>query len=111
MYEFFEDGIRGGMSFVNTHYVKADANTHISYWDENNLYGNALRRLLPTSDFHWVTEAEITALNWATIDIEGETGYTLKVDLSYPQAIHDLTRDFTWPPRQVWSPRNCLLPS
>ena len=98
MYEFFEDGIRGGMSFVNTHYVKADANTHISYWDENNLYGNALRRLLPTSDFHWATETEITALDWATIDTEGETGYTLKVDLSYPQAIHDLTRDFPLAP-------------
>ena len=98
MYEFFEEGIRGGMSFVNTHHVKADADTHISYWDENNLYGNALRRLLPTSHFHWVTEAEIATLDWKTINTEGETGYTLKVDLNYPLAIHDLTQDFPLAP-------------
>jgi len=98
MYEFFEDGIRGGMSFVNTHYVQADADTHISYWDENNLYGNALRRLLPTSDFHWATEAEIVTLDWATINTDGDTGYTLKVDLNYPRAIHDLTQDFPLAP-------------
>jgi len=54
MYEFFEDGIHGGMCFVNVHHVEAanletgnpNENTYITYWDENNLYGNALRQLL-----------------------------------------------------------------
>ena len=110
MYEFFEDGIRGGMSFVNTHYVKADADTHISYWDENNLYGNALRRLLPSSDFHWATEAEIATLDWETIDTEGDTGYTLKVDLSYPRAIHDLTQDFPLAPETGMVTEEMLTP-
>ena len=60
MYQFFEAGIRGGMTFVNKHMVQArnpecgDAvdpreATYISYWDENNLYGNALCQPLPTS--------------------------------------------------------------
>jgi len=52
MYEFFEDGIRGGMTFVNTHHVVAsnpetgdpNGSTYIAYWDANNLYGNALRQ-------------------------------------------------------------------
>ena len=106
MYEFFEDGIRGGMSFVNTHYVKADnpetgnpnGSTYISYWDENNLYGNALRQLLPTSDFCWLTRQEIEALDWQTIATEGEFGYTLKVDMQYPREIHDKTQDFPLAP-------------
>ena len=98
MYEFFEDGIRGGMSFVNTHYVKAEGDTFISYWDENNLYGNALGQLLPTSNFRWLTEEESVPIDWLNIDTEGESGYVLKVDLEYPRDIHDKTQDFPLAP-------------
>ena len=98
MYEFFEDGIRGGMSFVNTHHVVAESGTFISYWDENNLYGNALRQLLPTSDFRWLTDHEIATFDWLNMDVEGEFGYTLKVDLHYPVNIHDITQDFPLAP-------------
>src|SRR5438477_5249539 len=98
MYEFFEDGIRGGMSFVNTHHVKADSGTFISYWDENNLYGNALRQLLPTSNFHWLTDHEIALIDWLNVDTEGDFGYVLKVDLNYPVNIHDITQDFPLAP-------------
>ena len=71
MYEFFEAGIRGGMTFVNTHHVKADniemgnpnGSTYIAYWDKNNLYGNALSQLLPCSQFEWLTCQQIVALN------------------------------------------------
>jgi hypothetical protein len=98
MYEFFEDGIRGGMAFVNTHYVKAEGDTFISYWDENNLYGNALGQLLPTANFRWLTAEETAAMDWLNIDTEGESGYVLKVDLVYPDEIHDATQDFPLAP-------------
>ena len=98
MYEFFEDGIRGGMSFVNTHYVKAEGDTFIIYWNENNLYGNALGQLLPTSNFGWLTEEEIGTKDWLHINTEAEFGYVLKVDLQYPQEIHDKTQDFPLAP-------------
>ena len=98
MYEFFEDRIRGGMSFVNTHYVKAEGDTYISYWDENNLYGNTLGQLLPTSNFRWLTAEEIATKDWLNIDTEGESGYTLRVDLEYPHDIHDKTQDFPLAP-------------
>src|SRR6266853_2381819 len=99
MYEFFEDGIRGGMTFVNQHHIQADnidtgnpnASNYIAYWDENNLYGNALSQLLPCSHFEWLTLREINALDWSTVDTEGEFGYTLKVNLEYPDDIHDKT--------------------
>jgi hypothetical protein len=98
MYSFFEDGIRGGMSFVNMHYVKAEGDTFISYWDENNLYGNALGQLLPTANFRWLTREEIDAVDWLNVETEGESGYVLKLDLEYPRDIHDKTQDFPLAP-------------
>src|SRR5277367_2831912 len=105
MYEFFEDGIRGGMTFVNKHHVRAanpetgdpGESTYIAYWDENNLYGNALRQKLPCSAFEWLPEHEFE-LDWQNIDTEGEYGYVLKVDLEYPANIHDKTQDFPLAP-------------
>ena len=49
MYEFFEEGIRGGMTFVNKHYAKRDDHTQLLYI--NNLYGWALSQKLPTHGF------------------------------------------------------------
>jgi hypothetical protein len=109
-YEFFEAGIRGGMTFVNTHYVKASAEVNISYWDENNLYGKSLRQLLPTSGFQWLTEEEIEAVNWLNIGTEDEWGYTLMVDLQYPREIHDKTKDFPLAPEAKNITENMLTP-
>ena len=39
MYDFYEYGIRGGMTFVNKHYIEANNNTSLLYIDVNNLYG------------------------------------------------------------------------
>ena len=110
MYQHFEAGIRGGMCFVKTYFVEAHntetvhghmhprEQNYISYWDENNLYGNALRQRLPCGEFQWMTEDEWTAINWQTVDVEGVCGYALKVDLSYPQELHERTKDFPLAP-------------
>jgi len=51
MYDYFEAGIRGGMTFVNRHYARHDASTELLYIDINNLYGWALSQHLPARDF------------------------------------------------------------
>jgi len=107
MYEHFEDGIRGGMCFVNKHLLQAQnlaitptlsthpsTHTYISYWDANNLYGNALRQLLPCAEFVWLTRQEAQSIDWAAIDTEGQYGYCLRVDLHYPPAVQDATQDY-----------------
>jgi hypothetical protein len=117
MYEFFERGIRGGMTFVNTHLTTArnpetgdpNGSTYIAYWDENNLYGNALRQKLPCSGFVWLPEDEF-GLDWKNIDTEGEYGYTLKVDLQYPREIHDKTQDFPLAPESSKVTAEMLTP-
>ena len=106
MYEFFEKGIRGGMTFVNKHYIKADyketgnpnCSNYIAYWDENNLYLNELSQLLSCSNFEWLTRHQIANLDWSTINKEGELGYTLMLDLEYPDNIHNKNKDFLLAP-------------
>src|SRR5271156_5196898 len=111
MYQFFEQGIRGGMCFVNRHYTLADNETKfIAYWDENNLYGNALRQSLPCSNFTWLTQVEIENINWLNINVDDEYGYTLCCDLHYPTNIHDETQDFPLAPEMDFVTSEMLTP-
>ena len=107
MYNFFEKGIRGGMTFVNKHLVRNEAITHnneslmqhLAYIDENNLYGNALRKPLPHSEFCWVDDVSRFTRDFIlSLDEEGDYGYTFEVDLGYPQHLHHDTADFPLAP-------------
>lgn len=55
------------------------------YLDANNLSGWAMSQPLSTHDFFWLMEQEIEELNVMSIPNDGEDGYTLEVDLEYPQ--------------------------
>ena len=107
MYTFFERGIRGGMTFVNKHLVRNERITlnneeltqHLAYIDQNNLYGNALRKPLPHSEFSWVEDLSGFTRDFIlNLDEEGEWGYTLEVDLGYPEQLHHSTADFPLAP-------------
>ena len=107
MYTFFERGIRGGMSFVNKHVVRheniihnnTNLTQHLAYIDENNLYGNSLSKPLPHSEFCWVEDLSIFTRDFILkLDEEGEWGYTLEVDLGYPEHLHVSTADFPLAP-------------
>lgn len=67
MYEFCEQGIRGGLSQISKRYAKANnkymsdydntkEDEYIIYLDANNLYGHAMSQYLPVSDFKWNTD-------------------------------------------------------
>ena len=53
-YMLFEQGMRGGMSYINKRYTKVSKNVNILYLDMNNLYGCAMRQYLPINNFEWV---------------------------------------------------------
>ena len=53
-YMFFEQEMRGGVSYINKRYSEASKNVNILYLDMNNLYGYATRQYLPISSFKWV---------------------------------------------------------
>ena len=109
MYSMFEDGIRGGMTFVNIHHAKRELPspengskyTHLMYVDANNLYGSALSGILPHSNFQWMTEEECLTITddfmrqW---DENQDRGFIVTVDLHYPEAVQDESMDLPFAP-------------
>ena len=102
MYEFFESGIRGGMTFVNSHRVRRSEDTELLYVDANNLYGQPLSMKLPQSHFKWIEREEVQRQlleDLPTIDtLECDIGYVFEVDLSIPPELHNLLDDLPLAP-------------
>ena len=55
-YMFFEQGMRGGVSYINKRYSEASKNKEILYLDMNNLYGHAMSQYLTYANFKWVKD-------------------------------------------------------
>lgn len=111
MVRLFERGIRGGLTYVNKHHVEAripelgnnqDGNVHLTYIDQNNLYGSSLCRPLPHSEFSWLNEDELKHFSnpqhILDLEDEGDFGYLFEVDLIYPRELHAITADFPLAP-------------
>ena len=60
------------------------------YLNANNLYRWAMPQPLPTNEFDWLAEEEISNLDIVEIPDDSEEGYILEVDLEYPQELHVL---------------------
>ena len=65
MYLFFENGMRGELSYISERYSQANnkylksydskqESKHITYLDRNNLYGYAMSYFLRRSGFKWI---------------------------------------------------------
>ena len=105
MFQFIEKGMRGGISYIANRYGKANnkytkeydekaLSKYIMYLDANNLYGWAMSQYLPTGNFRWMTEKQISKLNVARSNENSEKGLILEVDLEYPKELHDLHNDY-----------------
>ena len=76
MFQFIEKSMRGGVSYIENRYGKAnnkyvikyDENApskYIMYLDANNLYGWAISQYLPTGNFRSMTDKEINKIDLA----------------------------------------------
>ena len=116
LYNLFERGIRGGLTFVNVHHMKSgvvkddktgdEFNKLLMYIDQNNLYGEALSKPLPHSNFSFLSQEEINQLfpdecSILNLDENASEGYVFELDLEYPEEIHDKTRDFPLAPESM----------
>ena len=81
---FFEQGMRGGVNYINKRYSKASKNVNILYLGMNNLYGCAMRQYLPINYFKWVKNIDKIEQKLMRIKNNSSTGYELEVDLEYP---------------------------
>ena len=70
MFQFIEKGTRGGVSYIENRYGKANnkymeeydeiaPSKYIMYLDANNLYGWVMSQQLPTGGFRWMKDKEI----------------------------------------------------
>ena len=107
-YMFFEQGMRGGVSYINKRYSEASKNKHILYLDMNNLYGCAMRQYLPISNFKWVKNIDKIEQKLMNIKNNSSTGYVLEVDLEYPQKLHDIHNDYPLAPEKINIPKEWL---
>ena len=67
---------------------------YIMYLDANNLYGWAMSQYLPTGNFKWMTNKEISKIDLGKYKADGKKGLILEVDLEYPKELHDLHNDY-----------------
>ena len=111
---FIEKGMRGGISYINKRYSKANneycsdydskkPKKYITYLDMNNLYGYALSQYLPYANFKWVKNINETEQELMKIKSNNSTGYILEVDLElhlehsdYPLATEKINIQKEW---------------
>ena len=118
-YMFFEQGIRGGVSYINKRYSKANnkycpdydkekPEKYIIYLDMNNLYGCAMSQYLPYANSKWVKNIDKIKQKLMNIKINSLAGCILEVDLEYPQELHDIHNDYPLTPEKINIPKKWL---
>ena len=100
--------MRHGVSHINKRYSEAFKNKHILYFDMNNLYGDAMNQYLPYANFKWVKDINKIEQTLMQIKKDSSTGYILKVDLEYPQELHDIHNDYPLAPEKINIPKEWL---
>ena len=110
MYLLIEKGLRGGISYIAKRYAKANnkymkdydpkkLSKFITYLDMNNLYGWAMSEYLPYGGFKWLKNFD--GFDLRSISKESKIGYTLEVDLEYPDELHALHNDYPQAPEKL----------
>ena len=108
-----EQGIRGGIWQAVHQYAKAydkymkdyDKNkesSYLKYWDVDNLYGWAMSQKLLGNKFEWIEDT--SSFNK---DFISDEGYFLRVDVQYPEKLHELHNDLVFLPERVKLEKVC----
>ena len=119
MFQFIEKGMHGGVSYIANRYGNANnkymkeydekvPSKYIMYLDANNLYSWAMSQYLPTGNFKWMTDKEISKIDLEKYKADGKKGLILEVDLEYPQELHDIHNDYLITPEKVKVSDNML---
>ena len=118
---FIERGMRGGVSYINKRYSKANSKycpdydknkpkVYINYLDMNNLYGYAMRKHLPYGGFKWVEVNNETVNRILSKSDNSLHGYFLEVDLDYLEELHDYHNNYPLAPEKIKIEDDMLSP-
>ena len=112
MFLMFEQGIRGGMcqsvhryAEVNNKYMKNYnkniPSSYLMYLDANNLYGQAMCKKLPVSNFRWSKDLGKYTENFIkNYDGNGDWGAMLELDIEYLKHLWGLHKDLPFLPER-----------
>ena len=113
--------VRGGVSVISHRYAKGnnpylegynpdEPNAYLVYLDCNNLYGASMSEPLPYDDFEFLSDAEISRLDYLNVPDNSPIGFILEIDLSYPDHLHDLHNDYPLAAESVLITEDMLSP-
>lgn len=102
IYQLLEKGIRGGLVQCSLRHAKANNKylpyfhsnqlfSYLVYLDCNNLYGYAMTKMFPISEFK--LQSKINDFDVMSIPDDNDYGYILEVDLYYPDYLHNQRKD------------------
>ena len=115
MYGFFEPGIHGGVFVVlnrfadaNNKYMKdydlGKESSFIVEMDKNGLYVSVMLKPLPVVGFAWLNQEgldEVESMLQGGKPHLKDLGFTIEVDLEYPEELHNLHNDYPLVPEKV----------
>ena len=83
-------------------YYENKESAFLIYVDANNLYGWAMCKKLPVSDFKWADYLSIFTEEFLkNYDENSDKGYVLEVDVEYPKDLHKLHSDLPFLPERI----------
>ena len=120
-YLMLENNMRGGIATISQRYASGnnqyldnfDPNKEsrfITYLDANSLYATAQSEPLPTGNFRFLNDQEVSRFNVDSIPSDGPTSYILECDIEYPAHLHDLHNDYPMAPEHLEVSRDMLSP-
>ena len=94
---------------ANNKYLKfynlKEESKHIIYSDANNLYGYAMSKCFPISEFKWIDPKKFDLGKYTS---DSSKGCFFKADLKYPKEIQELHNDYLLAPDKTEIKREIL---
>ena len=119
MFEFIEEGIRGGVSHAATRYAsvpencKEDEPPTLIMLDAVNLYGYCMMQKLPAHTFEWEPDSELVKYTeefCLSQTDEQADGFIASVDLEYPAELEPAHSSFPLAPTRLKVTEDMLSP-
>ena len=81
--------------------IKKKPENFISYFDMNNLYGDAMSQYLPYGGFKWVKDNNEIVNRILNKSDNSFHGYFLEVDLDHSENLHDSHKEYPMAPEKI----------
>ena len=109
MYLFFKKGMRRRAYYISRRcssarnkylkfYNQKQESKDIIYLEASNLYGYAMSKFLPTSEFKWIDPESLYSNKYSN---NSSRGCVLEIDLGYPKKLRELHNDYPFGPDKI----------